>query len=71
MIPQSHSIDNVPHVDGIQGPERFAEVFEDGVDGRVGVVDEDVEFAILILLDRFEQIFNFGIVAMIHLGPMP
>jgi hypothetical protein len=67
MVPEANSVDDVPLVDGIEGPEGLADVVEDGADGREGVVDENVEFPVFVLLDCPEEFFDFGIVGMVHL----
>jgi hypothetical protein len=67
MVPETNSVDDVPLVDGIEGPEGLADVVEDGADGGERVVDENVELPVFVLLDCPEELFDFGIVGMVHL----
>ena len=59
MVTKSNIIDNVPTVGWIGFPKLFAYVVKDKVDSRIGVVDENVNLAVLIRLDLFKQRFNF------------
>ena len=54
MSPQSHAVDVVPHLFGGRLPEGLAHVGVDRLDAGVGVVDDHVEFAVLLLVDAVE-----------------
>ena len=68
MVPEAHIVDGVPDVDGVSGPEGLTQVVEDGVDGRIGIVDQQIQFSFLAFFNFFEECFHFGIVGMVNLN---
>ena len=67
VIPQADVVDDVPRVgDILNGPKRFARILGDVVDGRVGVVHQQIQLAVLLALDLVEQVLDLSSVRMIH-----
>jgi hypothetical protein len=68
VIPQANIIDGVPLINGVESPKRFSDTFKDGSDSRVSIVDQNIQFSILVFLDSFEECFNFSIIGMVNLN---
>ena len=64
---ETHSVDDVPGVDGVHVPELHTRVGEDRVHSGVGVVDQHVQLAVLLRLDPLEELLHIGVKSMIHL----
>ncbi|TRY76530.1 hypothetical protein TCAL_17025 [Tigriopus californicus] len=66
MTAQTHPIDGIPHLRRGRLPKGFAHVGKDGVDACIGVIDQNIQFAILLSLDTLKELLHFGIIPMIH-----
>merc|ERR1719458_636009 len=59
---------NVPSLRGVRLPELFPSGCEDCVHTGVGVVDQEVELAGLLLLDPLEQLLHLSVYSVVHLN---
>ena len=64
---QTHSVDDVPGMDGVHVPELLPRVGEDCVHSSVRVVDQHVQLAVLLRLDPLEELLHIGVKSVIHL----
>ena len=66
MVSEAYIVDNIPTVSWLSFPKGLAHVFEDVIHSCIGVVDQDVQSAVLFCLDGFEELFNLVLLSMVN-----
>ena len=66
MVSKSDIVNNVPTVGGFCLPKGFPHVVKNVIDGRIRVVDQNVQLSILLSFDCLKKLLNLVFFTMVN-----
>ena len=66
MVSKSDIVNNVPTVGGLCLPKGFPHVVKNVIDGRIRVVDQNVQLSILLSFDCLKKLLNLVFFTMVN-----